>query len=121
VKQPAPDLRVIPASAAAVPAPPKGIGPTGAALWQDILSEFTFDNRASLETLAQACRAADRAESCRIQIEADGVVIRTKTGLRDHPLIKHEIQARALYVRLLARLGCDLEPVRDRPGRPSGR
>jgi hypothetical protein len=53
-------------------------------LWSTLLAEFEFDNAASLETLHQACAAADRAEACRVQIAADGVLIRTKTGVRDH-------------------------------------
>ena len=85
------DLRVIRTRPAGVPSPPKDLGTVGTALWCGLLAEFEFDNRASLETLAQACRCADRAEACREQIADDGVVIRTKTGIRDHPLIKHEI------------------------------
>jgi hypothetical protein len=39
-------------------------------------------------------------------------MIRTKSGRREHPLIKHEIAARALTAKLLQKLGLDVEPVR---------
>jgi hypothetical protein len=54
----------------------------------------------------------------RVQIDQDGECIRTKTGPGDHPLLKHELAARAFVVRTLGRLGLDLEPVRAGPGRP---
>jgi hypothetical protein len=100
--------------------PPDGLGATGTALWRKITTLYAFDDPGSVETLFQACAAADRAEACREAIESDGVLIRTKAGVRDHPLIKHELAARAFTVRSLARLGLDLEPVRDRVGRPGG-
>jgi hypothetical protein len=114
------DLHLIRTRPSGAPSPAKDLGTVGTALWHGILAEFEFDNRASLETLSQACRCADRAEACREQIAADGVMIRTKTAVRDHPLIKHEIAARALCVRTLARLGCDLEPINKEIGRPRG-
>jgi hypothetical protein len=102
------------------PAPPVGLGSMGTSLWVDIVAAYEFSDRASYETLGQACMAADRAESCRKQIEEDGEVIRSRGSVRDHPLIKHELAARAFVVRTLARLGLDLEPVRPGPGRPGG-
>jgi hypothetical protein len=102
------------------PPPPSHLGPIGADLWSGILRAYEFDDRGSFEMLAQACASADRAEACRKQIDSDGELIRTKAGVRDHPLLKHELAARAFVCRTLARLGLDLEPVRDGSGRPPG-
>ena len=114
-----PKLQVIAAApASAVPAPPCKLGAIGMSLWSDITASYEFGDRASYETLAQACAAADRAERCREQIDADGEMLRTKLGVRDHPLLKHEIAARSFVVRTLARLGLDLEPARAGAGRP---
>ena len=44
-------------------------------LWTDIVAAYEFCDRGSYETLAQACASADRAERCRVQIDADGEVI----------------------------------------------
>ena len=70
--------------------------------------------------LAQACAALDRSEECAAAIARDGVTMRLKAGLsKDHPLLKHELAARAFVVRTLGRLGLDVEPIRP-VGRPSG-
>jgi hypothetical protein len=89
-------------------------------LWCDIVTSYEFSDRASYETLGQACAAADRAEQCRAQIDTEGPVLKIRGGMRDHPLLKHELAARSFVCRTLARLGLDLEPVRGM-GRPPGR
>jgi Phage terminase, small subunit len=117
-----PKLTVIPApSVEQPPRSPIKLGQVGQSLWDDIVSSYEFSDRASYETLAQACSAADRAERCREAIDADGEVVKVRGGgMRDHPLLKHEITARSFVCRTLARLGLDLEPVRGM-GRPPGR
>jgi hypothetical protein len=102
------------------PQPPIKLGQAGMSLWNDVLAAYEFGDRASYETLAQACAAADRAAELAAAIDKEGVGIRTRAGLRDNPLLKHELAARAFIVRALARLGLDLEPVRSGPGRPGG-
>jgi hypothetical protein len=119
-KSPA-SLTVIGSASAPGPPPPGRLGQSGTSLWGDIVAAYEFSDRASYETLFQACTAADRAEACRAQIDRDGELISTNTGSREHPLLKHEIAARSFVVRTLARLGLDLEPVRPGPGRPPGR
>src|SRR5262245_20155249 len=117
-----PNITVIPVQPADLsPAPPGELDPYGMALWHEVTRIFSFDDPSSYECLFQACSARARAERCRKLIDEQGEMLRTKMGLRDHPLIKHEIAARALCVRLLARLGMDLEPLRSGPGRPPGR
>lgn len=117
-----PALAVIGATPAqSGPEPPAHLGEIGADLWRGIVDQYAFDDPASYETLLQACAAADRAAACAAVIDEDGVLIRTKTGVRDHPLLKHEIAARSFVVRTLARLGLDLEPVHATRGRPPGR
>jgi hypothetical protein len=101
--------------------PPKSLGAIGCSLWSDIVAMYEFSDRASYETLALACGAADRADACRAQIDADGELIKVGTGWREHPLLKFELQNRSFVVRTLARLGLDLEPIRSGPGRPPGR
>jgi hypothetical protein len=100
--------------------PPGKLGDVGLSLWRDITSSYEFNDRASYETLFQACAAADRAAKLRELIDADGEVVRTKVGLKDHPALRHEIACRSFVVRTLARLGLDLEPLRPGPGRPPG-
>jgi hypothetical protein len=71
--------------------------------------------------LFQIGSAADRAAEYAAAIERDGgPTIRTKTGIRDHPLIRHEIAARSFVVRSLHRLGLDVVAPRTEVGRPAG-
>ena len=120
-RQTPPDLKVIAeASASNAHVPPGKLGTVGLSLWTDIVQSYEFSDRASYETLFQACAAADRAESLRDLIDEQGEVIKTKAGLKDHPALKHELACRAFVCRSLARLGLDLEPIRPGPGRPPG-
>jgi hypothetical protein len=68
----------------------------------------------------QICTAADRAADCAERIAEDGSVIRTKAGLREHPLLKIELASRSFVVRSLHRLGLEIVPPRASIGRPSG-
>ncbi len=100
-------------------APPSGLDKTGRGLWQTIMSEYNICDSGGQQMLQQICEAADRVHEFGAIISRDGPVVRTKHGPKDHPLLKHELAARAFIVRSLARLGLDVEPVRA-VGRPPG-
>ena len=74
---------------------PPDLGPNGTRLWTRVQNEYRVCDVGGVELLTQACRALDRAERCRKQIDEEGETIVTKGGLRDHPLLKHELAARA--------------------------
>ena len=86
-------------------------------LWRSITSEYSFDDTPGREMLYHACAALDRAEDCAAQIAVDGPVLRTKSGIREHPALRCELASRSFCVRTLARLGLDYEPVKA-VGRP---
>ena len=113
-------LRLVPPTGTSNGAPPRKLGAFGANLWQRILSEYEIEDAAGLELLTLACQQLDRAESLRAQIDAEGEVIKTQRGKRDHPALRHEIQARAFVAKTLLRLGLNVEPLRPQPGRPAG-
>ena len=121
-KPTAPKLSVVaPVPAPEHPAPPGKLGETGLALWRSVVESYEFSDPGSTQILFQACRSADRAEACREIIDTDGELVRTKTGARSHPLLRDELNNRALCARLLGKLGLDLEPLRSGAGRPPGR
>jgi hypothetical protein len=99
------------------PEPPPDLGAAGAKLWRDIAREWNVDGAAPETVLLHACQCADRVESLRLQILAEGELIKTPHGVKANPLIVLELQARALGVRLLGRLGV-LDGEKRRPGRP---
>jgi hypothetical protein len=101
--------------------PPRPLGRYGLAFWHRVQSEYVVADAGGVELLCLSAEALDRAETCRAQIERDGLTVPTRDGgMKDHPLLKHEIAARALCARLIQRLGLDVEPVRA-IGRPGGR
>jgi hypothetical protein len=101
-------------------APPSGLGKAGTKLWADIKREYRIDDAGGNQMLLQICNAADRAAECAEIIAADGPVIKIKQGIKDHPLLRHELAARSFVVRSLHRLGLDIEPTRGTVGRPPG-
>jgi hypothetical protein len=116
-----PTLRVIDPSSKPNPlAPPTGLGEAGAKLWHGIHADYVIDDAGGLAMLAQICAAADRVAEYASTITRDGPTIRTKAGLKDHPLLRHELAAQSFIVRSLHRLGLDIEPARHEIGRPAG-
>ena len=118
-KPPQPPLTIIGPTTVNPHAPPATLGKTGANLWNRVMSEYGIDDAGGREILLQSCAAADRAAECAELVARDGLTVRSPTGPKDHPLLKHELAARAFVVRSLHKLGLDIEPVRA-PGRPSG-
>ena len=102
-----------------VPEPPPELGEHGGNLWRSVMEQYDIVDAGGWETLRQACLACDRAEACRKLIDEDGEMIRTKTGVRSHPLLRDEIQNRSFVVKAIQRLGLDLEPIKS-IGRPPG-
>jgi hypothetical protein len=113
-----PPLSVVPLSGLPSPTdPPATLGTVGRNLWAEVMRQYAISDSGGLELLRQACHAADRAESLRMQIDRDGECLQTRTGLRDHPCLRHEIAVRGLVCRTLQRLGLDVEPLKP-VGRP---
>ena len=113
-----PSLAVVSGALATVIEPPKTLGPAGSRLWRAILTQYDIRDAGGLAILEDACAARDSANGSAEIIAAEGRMIRTQNGRREHPLIKLEIAARALTAKLLQRLGLDVEPVRSGVGRP---
>src|SRR5215207_7167708 len=89
--------------------PPRHLGEHGSKLWASVHAEYGIEDAGGIEMLLLACQSLDRAEELAENIKADGVVIRSKAGLKENPLIKHELAARSFVVRTLGRLGLDVE------------
>jgi hypothetical protein len=86
-------------------------------LWDELRAEDRFEDRGSMELLCIASEALDRVERLRAQIDRDGEVLRDARGTpKSNPLVRDEMQGRALISRLLDKLGVLREP--RPPGRP---
>jgi hypothetical protein len=112
-----PPLTVV-SSAITSLAPPRKLGLHGLNLWNSVQAEYRIEDCGGRELLAQACEGLDRAEELKACIDADGAVIRNRTGIpRAHPACRDEVAVRGFVVRTLQKLGLNYEAVRA-PGRP---
>ena len=114
-----PTLTVIDAAFKPNPAPPS-LGKAGSELWQSIHRDYVIEDSAGRQMLLRICETADTLASYDEQIERDGPTIRTASGIREHPLLKHQLAARSFIVRSLHRLNLDVVPARTEVGRPCG-
>ena len=112
-------LRLVPDTSASRPEPPSHLGADGLALWSGVQHDYQITDPAGLELLRQAAEACDRIASVRRQIDQQGELLVVKGVPRVNPLCAVERDQRAALVRCIRNLNLDLEPLRDRPGRPS--
>jgi hypothetical protein len=106
--------------AGSVPPPPAELAEGGAELWRSIMAEARFRKAGQLEVLRQACRARDRADRLRREIELLGDANHTAAGdLKSNPLLAAEAIAQNQVVNFLRTLGV-LVDEQDKPrmGRP---
>jgi hypothetical protein len=97
--------------------PPRVLGRYGLALWNSIHAGYEISDAGGIELLLQCCEMQDRVQSMATQIASDGPTIRTKAGIRAHPLLKDETAGRGFIVRTLSKLGVVYAEVQN-PGRP---
>ena len=90
--------------------------------WRRIHHEYAIDDEAGLLLLQTALESFDRMRRAQEQIAEHGMVSRDRFGqLKPHPLLVTERDARSHLMAALKQLNLDLEPLRDRVGRPGGR
>ena len=69
------------------PSPPRPLGADGSATVLKSSVSTELPTPAASRRWYQACAAIDRIAEYSEQIARDGVVVQTKSGLRDHPLL----------------------------------
>jgi hypothetical protein len=117
---PKPPALTVVGPGASGPQPPRQLGAPGRQFWDDILREFTIEDRAGLELLCLAAESLDRAADLDERIRVEGATIKGRGGMvRVHPAIKDQLACRAFTARCIERLGLNLEAVRAGPGRPA--
>jgi P27 family predicted phage terminase small subunit len=90
--------------------------------WAELAAEYSIEDPGGKLLLQTACEAFDRMRAAQKAISEDGLIARgSKHQPRAHPLLAVERDARGQMLAALKALNLDLEPLRDRPGRPPGR
>src|SRR5262249_20236918 len=70
--------------------PPTTLGEPGAKLWRSVMHQYDIRDAGGLAILEQACVGRDRSTEFAAIIAREGLMIRTKSGPKEHPLIRHE-------------------------------
>ncbi|WP_373054598.1 P27 family phage terminase small subunit [Thioalkalivibrio sp.] len=101
--------------------PPKHLSADAKRWWRRIQAEYDIDDDAGKLLLQTALESFDRMRNCQAAIERDGELVRDRFDqLKPHPLLSAERDSRAQMLAALKALNLDLEPLRDRVGRPAG-
>src|SRR5262245_28418530 len=101
------------------PRPPKELGRHGKVLWRSLQEEYAITDRGGLAYLVSVCRAEDDIQRMRAIVATDGDVVEDRFKQKQpHPLLAAIRGAEQVKRQALAGLRLDVEPLRDRPGRP---
>ena len=104
------------------PKAPKTLSPEARGWWRRLAAEYDVGDQAGLLLLQTALEAFGRMRGAEQRIKADGLVLTGRDGqVKNHPLLTVERDTRSQMLMALKALNLDLEPLRDRPGRPPGR
>lgn len=114
--------RVIPFPGSSKPkAPPAGLKKAGRRLWSAIQAEYFIDDAGGIAHLTAACRAEDDLQRMRQAVHKDGDVLEDRFGQKvPHPLLAAIRGMEAVRRQALNAMNLDVEPLRDKPGRPGG-
>ncbi len=89
------------------PEPPAHLRPETANWWRSVLDDYQLEPH-HLRLLHLACESWDRCQQAREEIDRDGLTIRTGDGgLKAHPAVAIERDARLAFARLVRELDLD--------------
>jgi P27 family predicted phage terminase small subunit len=101
---------------------PAGLSKESRETWDKLIKEYDFQDAGGLQLLEIYCRAFDRAQECRKQIDIDGMQVKDRFGqLKAHSLLTAEKESRAIMLSALRQMNLDVIPNNANPGRPAGK
>lgn len=101
---------------------PRHLGKHGREFFAAVASEYSIDDSAGIALLTTASECLDRIRAAQAAITKHGEVVTDRYGqVKVNPACALEKDARNGFLAAVRALNLDLEPLRDRPGRPSGR
>lgn len=104
------------------PKPPNDLSTEAKRKWKALQTEYGIADEAGLTYLTTGCRFFDRMRGAQTLLDKEGSVITDRFGQsKPHPATVVERDAAASMIRAFRALNLDIEPLRDKPGRPSGR
>ncbi len=101
--------------------PPSILSKAAQSLWREVVGGYELDDPAGQMLLESALTAYDRMHQARRLIRRDGLLVPGTAGTKkQHPAVTIERDSRAAMLSALKALNLDLEPLRDKGGRPPG-
>ena len=98
---------------------PAHLAPETANWWRVVLGEYELEAH-HLRLLRLACEAWDRCQQAREILDRDGLTTQTESGgLKAHPCIGIERDARLAFARLLRELDLDADQPQERARPPA--
>jgi hypothetical protein len=98
------------------------LGTAGGRLWKDLVQEYSIEDPAGLALVTTAAECLDRMRSAQKAIAEHGACVTDRYGqVKVNPAANLERDSRNGLLAALKALNLDLEPLKDGPGRPSGR
>jgi P27 family predicted phage terminase small subunit len=93
-----------------LPQPPTHLSSSAKQWWQATVETYVLQEH-HLRLLQLACEAWDRAQEARTQIDREGLTVPGREGgVRPHPAVAIERDARLAVARLVRELDLDVEP-----------
>jgi P27 family predicted phage terminase small subunit len=103
-------IRMLKVVADSPPPPPAHLSPSAQQWWQTTVERYELEEH-HLRLLQLACEAWDRAQEARARLAQDGLTVSGREGgLRPHPCVGIERDARLAVARLVRELDLDVEP-----------
>jgi P27 family predicted phage terminase small subunit len=101
-------------------APPAHLSPSARQWWETTVEAYVLHEH-HLRLLQLACEAWDRAQEARERLNREGLIVQgAEGGLKAHPAVGIERDARLAVARLVRELDLDTEPpAPERAGPPS--
>ncbi len=100
---------------------PKTLSREAARWWRKLIAEYIIEDEAGRLLLMVALEAFGRMRQAQAALAEEGLTVTDRFGqAKAHPLCTVERDSRAQMLAALKALNLDLEPLRDRVGRPGG-
>lgn len=98
---------------------PAHLAPETADWWRAVLGEYELEAH-HMRLLRLACESWDRCQQAREILDRDGLTTQTESGgLKAHPCIGIERDARLAFARLLRELDLDADQPQERARPPA--
>ena len=100
----------------------KKLSKQAAKLKRSILKNYDISDAAGIAILQTAMEAFDTMHASQDVVDDQGLTVFGDRGqIKAHPLLSVIRDSRAQFLMGLKHLNLDIEPLRDRAGRPAGR